>query len=171
MLTKVNDVLFQCLWGHSCQFKPQKFSIFFWLTLLPRLWKRFCPHAPISRLPVGSQWIQSFQIFRVDFLDVRGISVKGCAQKFVFVPDRDNIIIYFLNDLLHGICAYLWKNAAEFDWYIWNSFLSRHFSTFSNDRWLKSLNCAISERFSKSFTVVHGVLHGEKTRASLFWFQ
>ena len=29
MLTKVNDVMFQCLWRHSCQFKLQKFSIVF----------------------------------------------------------------------------------------------------------------------------------------------
>jgi len=27
MLTKVNDVMFQYLWRHSCWFKPQKFSI------------------------------------------------------------------------------------------------------------------------------------------------
>jgi len=37
-----NDVIFQCLWRHSCQFKPQKFSIVFFLgTCAPPLWKRF----------------------------------------------------------------------------------------------------------------------------------
>jgi len=25
MLKKVNSVIFQCLWSHTCQFKPQKF--------------------------------------------------------------------------------------------------------------------------------------------------
>jgi len=35
MLTKVNDVIFQCFWRHSCQFKPQKFSIDFWRSLVP----------------------------------------------------------------------------------------------------------------------------------------
>jgi len=29
MLKKVNSVIFQCLWRHSCQFKPQRFSILF----------------------------------------------------------------------------------------------------------------------------------------------
>ena len=41
MLTKVNAVIFWSLWGHSCQFKPQKFSIDFWRSLVPTLWKRF----------------------------------------------------------------------------------------------------------------------------------
>ena len=30
-----NDVMFQCLWRHSCQFKRQKFCIIFWRALVP----------------------------------------------------------------------------------------------------------------------------------------
>jgi len=45
MLTKVNDVIVQCLWRHSCQFKSQKFSSF----LLPvkqmfRTWMKTLLH-------------------------------------------------------------------------------------------------------------------------------
>jgi len=43
MLKKVNDVIFQSLWRHSCQFKPQNFSTFFWLGLVPPTLKKVLP--------------------------------------------------------------------------------------------------------------------------------
>jgi len=39
MVTKVIDVIFQCLWCHSCQFKLQKLSSFFDVHLFPPLRK------------------------------------------------------------------------------------------------------------------------------------
>jgi len=53
-----NDVMFQCLWRHSCQFKGQKFCIIFLTcTCAPPLWKRFrhprwCPCITLIRKPV-----------------------------------------------------------------------------------------------------------------------
>ena len=39
-----NDVIFKCLWRHSCQFKPQKFSIvYFVVHLCPPTFKKFLP--------------------------------------------------------------------------------------------------------------------------------
>jgi len=43
MLTEANDVIFQCLWRHSCQFKSQKFSMFFDLHLCPPTLKKVPP--------------------------------------------------------------------------------------------------------------------------------
>jgi len=40
MLTKFIDVILQCLWRHSYQFKPKNFSRIFWVALVPPLWKR-----------------------------------------------------------------------------------------------------------------------------------
>jgi len=45
MLTKVTDVIFQCLSRHSCQFKLQQFSIVdFHVHFCPPLWTRFLHH-------------------------------------------------------------------------------------------------------------------------------
>jgi len=50
MLTKVNDVIFQWMWHHSCQFQSQKFSSFFYVHLCPPNLKIVPP--PMCRLPV-----------------------------------------------------------------------------------------------------------------------
>ena len=50
ILTKFNDVIFQCLRCHSCQFKSQKFSSFFDVLLCPPTLKTVLP--PMRRLPV-----------------------------------------------------------------------------------------------------------------------
>jgi len=39
MLTEVNDIIFQCSWCHSCQFKSKNFFIFFDVHLCLPLWK------------------------------------------------------------------------------------------------------------------------------------
>jgi len=50
MLTKVNDVIVQCLWRHSSQFKSQKCFTFFDVHLFPPTLKIVPP--PMRRLPV-----------------------------------------------------------------------------------------------------------------------
>jgi len=47
MLTKVNDVIFQCLWRHSCQFKPQIFFYFLDIYFAPHFEKRSPTYAPL----------------------------------------------------------------------------------------------------------------------------
>jgi len=50
MLTKVNDIKFQCLWCHSCQFRSQKLSSFFDVRLCRPTLKLVPP--PMRRLTV-----------------------------------------------------------------------------------------------------------------------
>jgi len=59
-----NDVIFQSLWRHSCQFKPQFFYSFLTCTCIPPLWKRFrhpCLWSPV-RLSVHNI-LNAFHVF------------------------------------------------------------------------------------------------------------
>jgi len=55
MLTKVSDVIFQCLWSHNCRFKSQKFSSVFDAHLCP---------PTLKIVPAPMPWLPVQQMFR-----------------------------------------------------------------------------------------------------------
>jgi len=62
MLTKVVDVIFQCLWRQICHFKPQKFSMFVWIcTFVPHFEKGSVTHG--SRKGTGGKAPLDFEIW------------------------------------------------------------------------------------------------------------
>jgi len=95
MLTKVNDVIFQCLWCHSCQFKLQIFSSFFDVHLWPPTLKIVAP--PMRRPPIKQMfrtWVKTLlhcgYQYLLNWLVTLVVTYKkyGWMYKLSFIPSQ-----------------------------------------------------------------------------------
>jgi len=133
MLKKLNDVIFQCLWRHSCQFKVQNFSKFFWLGLvLPTLKKVPPPMLWATPKRNSKHYFTLTCRFRRRPLKVRFASYASSTNSSVTIvagefDDRSLTKVFNSTNTLHSSMiwsAYFTTLAGSFNWAkVFNKFL------------------------------------------------